>query len=221
MELIYLDIYFILWNSRKSDRKRKRKGICACWARTGAAQQAQPERRPGALVHARAPDLNLTGRAQASGREADGRAPRPSSSTLGQRGRRAHRGQCRARQGRARARLGSASCRRSGGGGVGHWSSLVRRRRGHAAELLRASMVPAIPGCKRVGKERGRGQWCCMVPDQERTGAEEACTARTPTSRGGGARARAALETNGWCRRLTRSESEARGRLIKAGRGPP
>jgi len=69
LELIYLDIYFILWNSWKSDRKRKRKGLCACWARTGAAQQAQPERRPSALVHARAPGLNLTGGAQTSSGE--------------------------------------------------------------------------------------------------------------------------------------------------------
>ena len=34
--------------------KKKEKEHCACWARTAAAQQAQPERRPSALVHARA-----------------------------------------------------------------------------------------------------------------------------------------------------------------------
>ena len=34
---------------------------------------------------------------------------------------------------------------------------------------------------------------------------------RTPTSRGGIARARAALETNGWCGRLSRSVGERHG----------
>ena len=36
---------------------------------SSAAQQAQSERRPSTLVHARAPDLNLTGGDQASARE--------------------------------------------------------------------------------------------------------------------------------------------------------
>ena len=49
--------------------KEKGKRVCACWARTAAAQQAQPERRPSALVHARALGLNLTGGAQALARE--------------------------------------------------------------------------------------------------------------------------------------------------------
>ena len=34
--------------------KEKGKRLCACWARTAAGQQAQPERQPSALVHARA-----------------------------------------------------------------------------------------------------------------------------------------------------------------------
>ena len=77
MELIYLDIYFILWNFWKRDRKRKKgKEHCACWARTATAQEAQPERRPSALVHARAPGFNLTGRAQALVREREAREKR-------------------------------------------------------------------------------------------------------------------------------------------------
>jgi len=78
-----------------------------------------------------------------------------------------------------------------------------------------ASMDPAVPGWKKSGKERGKGQRGRAVPDREKTGVEEACTARTPTSRGGGARARsrarAALETNGWCGRLIRSVGERQG----------
>ena len=163
---MHLDEYLILWNFWKSDRKRKRKGPCACWARTAAAQQAQPERRPSALVHARAPGLNLTGGAQALARErergdggerlTDGACLSSLTPSLG--GWRAHRRRCRARRGRARAWLGSASCRRLGGGGCGRRGGLVRRRRGLAAERLWASMAPAVFGCKRGGEEGGNGQ---------------------------------------------------------------
>ena len=141
---MHLDKYFILWNFWKSDRKRKRRSSTVQLGQKGHSaagpEGIQPARgchvegvkakyafsRRSEPVRGRA-CLNLTGGAHPSECEADRRAPRPSSSTLGQRGRRAHRRRCRARRGRARARLGSASCRRSGGGGVGHRSSLVRR----------------------------------------------------------------------------------------------
>ena len=145
-----------------------------------------------------------------SEREIDDEGERPtggarvSSLTPSPDGRRAHRRRCRARRGRARARLGSASCRCLGGGGLGHRNSLVRRRRGHAAEVLPASVVPAGSGCKTRGNEGGKNQWRLAIPDRDKMWAEEAWTAWTPTSRGGGARARSrararvALETNGW-----------------------
>ena len=66
---MHLDEYLILWKFCKSNKKEKGKGALCNWARTAAAQQAQSERRPSALVHARAPGLNLMGGAQASARE--------------------------------------------------------------------------------------------------------------------------------------------------------
>ena len=133
--------------------------------------------------------LNLTSGSHSSGREADGQGPRPSLSTSVQRRRRARRRRYRAREDAWVVPLDSGGCRRSGGGGDGRRSSLVRRRRGHMVEVLRASMVPAVPGCKNSGEERGKGHRRRAVLDREKTG-EEACTAWTPTSRGGRARAR-------------------------------
>ena len=102
--------------------------------------------------------LNLMGGSHPSGREADGQGPRPSLSTSVQRRRRARRRRYRAREGAWVLPLDSGWSRRLGGGGDGRRSSLVRRRRGHAAEVLRVSMVPAVPGCKKSGEGRGKGQ---------------------------------------------------------------
>ena len=129
--------------------------------------------------------LNLTGGAHPSECEADRRAPRPSLSTLCQRGQRAHRRRCGRRRGDLRAPMCSGRSRRSGGGGDGRRSSLVRRRRGHAAEELRQAVTPAVSGSYRegdkgemisrarwfqIGRERGRRR---PVP-RERRRAEAA-----------------------------------------------
>ena len=66
---MHLDEYLILWNFCKFNRKEKGKGALCNWARTAVAQEAQPERRSSALVHAHTPGLNLTGGAQASARQ--------------------------------------------------------------------------------------------------------------------------------------------------------
>ena len=161
-----MDEYLIQWNFWKSDRKRKGKrstvpaGPERPQSSGPASKVAQPSRRAHAR-HVFKPD----GRGPASVREGEERerrgcqvGPACHLQPHDQRGRRAHRRCYRARQVERVAPLDSGGCRRSGGGGGGRRSSLVHRRRGHAAEVLRASVVPAVPGCKKSGEERRKGQ---------------------------------------------------------------
>ena len=180
------------------ETRHKRKGkraLCLLGenSRSAAGPAREAAQRTGAHARARfKPDGRGPGiieRERGDGEERLTGGARLSSLTPSPNGRRAHWQRCRARRGRARVQLDSASSRRLGGGGCGRRGGLVRRRRGHAAEELRVSTVPAVSGCKRSGGERENDQGCSGVPDRERMGAEDACTARTPMSRGGRARA--------------------------------
>ena len=190
-----MDKYFILWDFWKGDRKRKRKkALCLLGqnSRSAAGPAREAAQRTGARARARfKPDGRGPGVSEREGGDGGERltgGARLSSLTPSPDGWRAHRRRCRARRGRARARLGSASCRRSGGGGCGRRGGLVRRRRGLAVEELRVVVVPVDSGCKRRGKGGGRSQGLAAVPDRAKGAAEEALTAQTPVTRGGGAR---------------------------------
>ena len=97
--------------------------------------------------------LNLMGGSHPSGRETDGQGPRPSSSTSVQGRRRARRRRYRAREGAWVVPLDSGGCHRSGGGGDGRLSSLVRRRRGSRRRSFGRRRLRPFPAAKEAGKK--------------------------------------------------------------------